>query len=73
MLIEADTKPNLAPELEERKKAGGILSTLSEKETLLEITLGGVVFIITEWLGLIPEAYHLYCLVFAYILLGGPS
>ena len=71
VLIEADTKPHLAPELEERKKAGGILSTLSEKETLLEITLGGVVFIITEWLGLIPEAYHLYCLIFAYILLGG--
>lgn len=71
VLIEADTKPHLAPELEERKKAGGILSTLSEKETLLEITLGGVVFIITEWLGLIPEVYHLYCLIFAYILLGG--
>ena len=71
LLVEADTKPNLAPELEERKKAGGILSSLSEKEALLEIALGGIVFIITEWLGLIPEAYHLYCLIFAYILLGG--
>lgn len=71
LLVEADTKPNLAPELEERKKAGGILSSLSDKEALLEIALGGVVFIITEWLGLIPEAYHMYCLIFAYILLGG--
>ena len=71
LLVEAHTKPSLAPELEERKKAGGILSSLSEKESLLEIVLGGVVFIITEWLGLVPEAYHMYCLIFAYILLGG--
>ena len=71
LLVEAHTKPSLAPDLEERKKAGGILSRLSEKESLLEIALGGVVFIITEWLGLIPEAYHLYCLIFAYVLLGG--
>ena len=71
LLVEAHTKPSLAPELEERKTAGGILSSLSEKESLLEIALGGAVFIITEWLGLIPEAYHMYCLIFAYILLGG--
>ncbi len=71
LLVEAHTKPSLAPDLEERKKAGGILSSLSEKESLLEIALGGAVFIITEWLGLIPEAYHMYCLIFAYILLGG--
>lgn len=71
LLVEAHTKPSLAPDLEERKKAGGILSRLSEKESLLEIALGGVVFIITEWLGLIPEAYHMYCLIFAYVLLGG--
>lgn len=71
LLVEAHTKPSLAPDLEERKKAGGVLSRLSEKESLLEIALGGVVFIITEWLGLIPEAYHMYCLIFAYVLLGG--
>ena len=45
LLVEAHTKPSLAPDLEERKKAGGILSSLSEKESLLEIALGGVVFI----------------------------
>ncbi len=71
VLVEADSKPSLAPELEERKKGGGIFSALSEKQTLIEIVLGGAVFIITEWLGLIPEAYHMYCLIFAYILLGG--
>ena len=71
VLLEAESKPSLAPELEERKKSGGILSELSEKQTIIEIVLGGVVFIITEWLGLVPEAYHMYFLIFAYILLGG--
>ena len=71
VLIEAESKPSLAPELEERKKAGGILSELSEKQSIIEIVLGGAVFIITEWLGLVPEEYHMYCLIFAYILLGG--
>ena len=71
VLLEAESKPSLAPELEERKKSGGILSELSEKQTIIEIVLGGAVFIITEWLGLVPEAYHMYVLIFAYILLGG--
>ena len=71
VLVEAESKPSLAPELEERKKSGGILSELSEKKTIIEIVLGGAVFIITEWLGLIPETYHMYFLIFAYILLGG--
>ena len=71
VLVEAESKPSLAPELEERKKAGGLFAALSEKQTLIEIILGGIVFIVTEWLGLIPEAYHMYCLIFAYILLGG--
>ena len=71
VLLEAESKPSLAPELEKRKKSGGILSELSEKQTIIEIVLGGAVFIITEWLGLVPEAYHMYFLIFAYILLGG--
>ena len=71
VLEEADNLPSMAPELEERKKAKGILAKLSDKEALLEIVIGGTVFIVTEWLSLIPEAYHIYCLVFAYILLGG--
>ena len=41
------------------------------EHVLWELVLGGIVFIVTEWLGLIPEAYHMYCLIFAYILLGG--
>lgn len=71
VLVEADSMPSMAPDLEERKKSGGILSKLSEKEALIEIVLGGIVFIVTEWLGLIPEEYHMYCLIFSYILLGG--
>ena len=71
VLLEAESKPSLAPELEERKKSGGILSELNEKQTIIEIVLGGAVFIITEWLGMVPEAYHMYFLIFAYILLGG--
>jgi len=71
VLVEAAGKPALAPELEERQKAGGIFAALSEKQSLIEIFLGGAVFIVTEWLGLLPEAYHMYCLIFAYILLGG--
>ena len=71
VLLEAESKPSLAPELEERKKSGGIFSELSEQQTIIEIVLGGAVFIITEWLGLVPEAYHMYFLIFAYILLGG--
>lgn len=71
LLVETDGKPSLAPELEERKKAGGLFSNLSEKQILIEIIFGGTVFIITEWFGLMPETYHIYCLVFAYILLGG--
>lgn len=71
VLVEADSKPSLAPALEERKKSGGLFAALSGKQTLIEIILGGAFFIITEWLGIIPEAYHMYCLIFAYILLGG--
>ncbi|MGM9569858.1 MAG: heavy metal translocating P-type ATPase [Phascolarctobacterium sp.] len=37
---------------------------------LWELVLGGIVFIVTEWLGLIPDAYHIYCLLFAYVVLG---
>ncbi len=71
VLVEADEMPSLAPSLEQRKKAGGILRVLSEKESLLEIVIGGIIFIVTEWMGLVPEEYHIYCLVAAYILLGG--
>ena len=32
---------------------------------------GGVIFVVTEWLGVVPEAYHIYALIIAYLLLGG--
>lgn len=35
-----------------------------------ELALGGVLFLVTELLGVVPEAYQLYALVLAYLLLG---
>ena len=35
------------------------------------LVLGGVIFVVTEWLGVVPEAYHIYVLIIAYLLLGG--
>lgn len=35
------------------------------------LALGGIIFIVTEWLGVIPQAYHLYALLAAYLFLGG--
>ena len=35
-----------------------------------ELALGGVLFLVTELLGFVPEAYELYALVLAYLLLG---
>ncbi len=35
------------------------------------LALGGTIFIVTEWLGVVPEAYNIYFLLVAYLLLGG--
>ena len=35
-----------------------------------ELVLGGVLFLVTELLGIVPEGYQLYALVLAYLLLG---
>ena len=35
------------------------------------LVLGGVIFVVTEWFGVVPEAYHIYALIIAYLLLGG--
>ena len=35
------------------------------------LVLGGVIFVVTEWLGVVPEAHHIYALIIAYLLLGG--
>ena len=35
------------------------------------LVFGGVIFVVTEWLGVIPEAHHIYALIIAYLLLGG--
>ena len=49
---------------------GGVEDNKNEKVMLLELLLGGFIFIVTEWFGLVPESYKLYTLVFAYLLLG---
>ena len=64
ILERADNAP--IPEREREKK-----SFLSENaRELFELVTGGVIFIATEWLGLVPEEYHMYCLVIAYVILG---
>ncbi len=35
-----------------------------------ELVLGAVIFVVVEWFGVLPEAYKLYALVLAYVLLG---
>ena len=69
VLIELSKSTNTAAH--NKSQNASLVEKLGDKLQLIEIILGGVVFIGTEWLGLIPEAYHLYCLVFAYVLLGG--
>lgn len=46
-------------------------SWLAKKREVAEIIVGGALFISAEWLSLVPEAYSLYLLVIAYVLLGG--
>ena len=54
-----------------KEKAAQAEASSNNKQALLEIVVGGIIFIATEWLGVVPEAYHLYALIFAYLLLGG--
>ena len=49
---------------------GVVEDNKNEKVMLLELLLGGFVFIVTEWFGLVQESYELYSLVLAYLLLG---
>ena len=49
---------------------GGAEDNKNEKVMLLELLLGGFIFIVTEWFGLVPESYEFYTLVLAYLLLG---
>nr|WP_307760794.1 heavy metal translocating P-type ATPase [uncultured Phascolarctobacterium sp.] len=70
-VVERTGKTVLAANIEQRKKSGGLLSMSDEQRSLAEIILGGVLFIISEIAGIVPEAWHIYCLVAAYILLGG--
>ena len=40
------------------------------KGSTWELALGGVLFLVTELFGVVPETYELYVLVLAYLLLG---
>lgn len=42
----------------------------ARQRSLAEIISGGVLFIAAEWLGVLPEAYHLPALLVAYLILG---
>lgn len=70
-VVERLGKPVLAESINQRKKSGGMLSMSDGQRSLAEIVVGGLLFFISEITGLVPEAYHMYCLVVAYILLGG--
>ena len=54
------------------KQAGAAKSKgLSARQrSLAEIISGGVLFVAAEWLGVLPEAYHLSALLVAYLILG---
>lgn len=54
------------------KQAGAAKSKgLSVRQrSLAEIISGGVLFVAAEWLGVLPEAYHLPALLVAYLILG---
>ena len=53
------------------RKAKKKKSFLSENSReLFELVVGGAIFIVTEWLELVPHEYHHYFLVIAYIILG---
>lgn len=42
----------------------------ARQRSLAEIISGGVLFVAAEWLGVLPEAYHLPALLVAYLILG---
>lgn len=65
------TNSVLSENSNQHKKNSGILSMSEEQRSLAEIILGGILFVISEFAGIVPEAYHIYSLIVAYILLGG--
>ncbi len=54
----------------ENREEGGLPAAWKEKEELIEVAAGGLLFIAAEWLGLVPAAYHVPALLAAYIILG---
>ena len=61
----------LAQGLDEKEKSGGILTKVSEEQkSLAEIVIGFIIYVVAEWSGIVPESYHLYVMLVAYLILG---
>ncbi|MGI6262624.1 MAG: heavy metal translocating P-type ATPase [Succiniclasticum sp.] len=63
-----ETVPSAADRKGTRLKAS-LLGSREDRLELAEIVAGGVLFAVTEWLGWIPEQYHLAVLVASYVIL----
>lgn len=55
---------------QENKEKSSFLGLSDTQRELTELTIGGVIFIVAEWMGLVPEEYKPYALVLAYVILG---
>lgn len=54
------------------KGQDGLTEQSLRQRELAEILGGGLLFVAAEWLGMLPEQYHLPALIIAYIVLGRP-
>lgn len=67
LLVERSEKPvKAAPGKGEESS----FALTADQQELLEVVFGGAIFIAAEWLGLIPQEYHLYALIASYAILG---
>ena len=68
VVVSSRTEKQASAQDSSAKKQEG--SFTEERKELGEIIIGGAIFVASEWLGLIPEAYHVWFLLAAYLLLG---
>lgn len=54
----------------EQVEAKTIFGLTEEQRELGEIIIGGILFVLTEWVGLVPEQMRLWVLLIAYVILG---
>jgi Cd2+/Zn2+-exporting ATPase len=71
VLTERTGAPVLAKELDDKEKSGGILTKVSEEQrSMAEIIFATIIYIASEFSGLVPEEYRFYLLLVAYLILG---